>query len=265
MAALFGLGRGPRAFLPLACRHASELVGGEAARSLWCRARARWRRGRRTDRKREGDRAARRPPQWLVERTRGDAQLGRDYTRTNDNFLSAAGSSTVDDALRRRGAGPARTSAAPAAVVGGRCGRPVVTETFRYPDRPERGPHRHDRRRVARPGRPCRVDRARGARIRPPTTSPSTRAHAGSTRRADVGRRLPRRRPARRRLERISPSASAATSAPAQASRLEAREGLVRLFRDRRPLPAEPVPALRAPVPPHRPDAPRLARPGGPA
>ena len=103
MASLFGIpdGEAEERFLRLASDISWGLVGGEAEFAAGVAARREletW-----TSQRLEERRLGAAPDdllQWLVEPDATGAILDDDYIRTNVNFLSAAGSSTVDYALR---------------------------------------------------------------------------------------------------------------------------------------------------------------------
>lgn len=198
-------------------------------------------------------RAASGGPDDLLQRLLGpDAagtELERDYVLTNGNFLAAAGSSTVDYALRNvlwaLLAHP--ELAAPVAAGDADAVDPIVTETFRYaPPVPHEGRivttdvEWHGR--IVRAGSIVRVALASATNDETVFAEP---------RRFDPARADVWPSDSRGGVRRTGAASHLAFGLGShfcpgyKLSRLEAREGLVRLFRDRRPAPAEQVPALR--------------------
>ena len=161
------------------------------------------------------------------------------------------GGRQLDGRLRaaQRALGPVRPSAA---CEGGGRGRPRLRRpnlhrgTALRAACPVRGADRHDRRRVARPRRARRLDRARGARIGNERRDGVRGSPAFDPGRADLwpgdSRGGIRRDGA---ASHLAFGLGSHFCAGYKLSRLEAREGLVRLFRDRRPALAEPLPPLR--------------------
>ena len=187
--------------------------------------------------------------QWLVGPDAAGAVLEDDYIRTNVNFLSAAGSSTVDYALRNvlwaLLAHPALADAASEGDVDS-VDR-TFTEAMRFaPPVPYEGRitttdvewHGH----VVPEGSIVRVALASATNDETVFADP---------RRFDTARSDLWPGDSRGGIRRDGASSHLAFGlgshfcAGYKLSRLEAREGLVRLFRDRRPSLAGPLPALR--------------------
>lgn len=251
MARLFGVAAGDEEerFLRLAAAISSGLVGdeGQVAAGVEARRELEAWTTERLEERRSGT-----PPddllQWLVEPDAEGARLDEAYIRTNVNFLSAAGSSTVDYALRNvlwallshpELAAAARDGDADAIDR-------LFTETMRYaPPVPYEGRiattdvewHGH----VVPKGSIVRVALASATnddRVRRPS---DVRPCEGRP----LARRLARRRPAQRGRQPSGLRPREPLLRRLQASRLEAREGIRRLFREGRPEPAGPVPTLR--------------------
>ena len=187
--------------------------------------------------------------QWLVEPDFAGVLLDDEYIRTNVNFLSAAGSSTVDYALRNTLwallSHPAR--AADAAAGDTDSIDRTVTETFRYaPPVPYEGRivttdvewHGH----VVPEGSIVRVALASATNDETVFERPRT---------FDAERTDLHRGDSRGGIRRDGAASHLAFGlgshfcAGYKLSRLEAREGLLRLFRDRRPRPIGEIPPLR--------------------
>jgi cytochrome P450 len=251
MAALFSFeGDDRERFLRLAGDISWGLVGGEEEVAAGVAARGEleaWTAARIAAR--EGGGARDDLLQWLLEPDGDGTLLDRSYVLTNVNFLSAAGSSTVDYALRNLlWALLAHQEHAAAAAAGDvDAVDRVVTETFRYAPP------------VPYEGRIVTTDAEWHGRV-VPAGSIVRVALASATNDETVFAEPRRFDPARadvwpgdsrggvRRDGAASHLAFGLGShfcAGYKLSRLEAREGLVRLFRDRRPVPAEPLPPLR--------------------
>jgi cytochrome P450 len=252
MARLFGFAPGDEEerFLRLAAAISWGLVGGdeEVAAGVSARRELEAWTTERLERRRGGD-APDDLLQWLVAPDAAGELLDEDYVRTNVNFLSAAGSSTVDYALRNvlwallthpelsaaAGEGDADTIDR------------TFTETLRYaPPVPYEGRivttdvEWHGR--VVPKGSIVRVALASATNDETVFADP---------RRFDPGRADLWRGDSRGGVRRDGTASHLAFGlgshfcAGYKLSRLEAREGLLRLFRDRWPVPAGEVPPLR--------------------
>ena len=251
MASLFSFdGDDRERFLRLAGEISWGLVGGEAEVAAGVAARREleeWTAARIVDR------ATGEAPadllQWLLEPDSDGTLLDHDYVLTNVNFLSAAGSSTVDYALRNvLWALLAHPEHGEAAAVGDADAVDrVVTETFRYaPPVPYEGRivttdvewHGH----VVPTGSIVRVALA---------SATSDETVFADPRRFDPARTDVWPGDSRGGVRRDGAASHLAFGlgshfcAGYKLSRLEAREGLVRLFRDRRPALEEELPPLR--------------------
>ena len=187
--------------------------------------------------------------QWLVEPDASGVLLDDAYIRTNVNFLSAAGSSTVDYALRNIlwALLSHPEHAAEAADGDTEAIDRTVTETFRYaPPVPYEGRivttdvewHGH----LVPEGSIVRVALASATNDetvfeRPRTFDPGRGDLWSGDSRGGV-----RRDGA---ASHLAFGLGSHFCAGYKLSRLEAREGLLRLFRDRRPEPAGGIPPLR--------------------
>jgi cytochrome P450 len=247
MARLFGFAAEDDAerFLRLAAAISWGLVGGEEEVAAGVAARSEleaWTTERLEQRRRRD--APDDLLQWLVEPDAEGTLLDEDYIRTNVNFLYAAGSSTVDYALRN--------------VLWALLSHPELahdadsidrtfTETMRYaPPVPYEGRivttdvewHGH----VVPQGSIVRVALASATNDETVFADP---------RRFDPERTDLWRGDSRGGVQRDAAASHLAFGlgshfcAGYKLSRLEAREGILRLFRDRRPTPAGPVPPLR--------------------
>jgi cytochrome P450 len=252
MASLFSLaGEDAERFLRLAGAISWGLVGGEAEVAAGVAARREleaWTAARLEQRRRDGH-APDDLLQWLVEPDASGVLLDDDYIRTNVNFLAAAGSSTVDYALRNVLWALLAHPEAATAVVGGDADLldRVVTETFRYaPPVPYEG--RITTEEVEWHGVPV----PKGSIVRVSLASATNDETVfAQPRRFDPGRADLWPGDSRGGIQRDDAASHLAFGlgshfcAGYKLSRLEAREGLLRLFRDRRPVLAEPLPALR--------------------
>jgi cytochrome P450 len=251
MASLFSFAGDDRErFLRLAGDISWGLVGGEAEVATGVTAR---RELEEWTARRISERQAGEAPddllQWLLEPDAEGTLLDCDYVATNVNFLAAAGSSTVDYALRNLLwallAHPEHGAAA-AAGDANHVDR-VVTETFRYaPPVPYEGRivttdvewHGY----VVPAGSIVRVALA---------SATNDEAVFAEPRRFDPARPDVWPGDSRGGVRRDGAASHLAFGlgshfcAGYKLSRLEAREGLVRLFRNRRPALAEDVPPLR--------------------
>lgn len=187
--------------------------------------------------------------QWLVEPDASGALLEEEYIRTNVNFLSAAGSSTVDYALRNVLWALLSHPELAAEAVDGNVESldATFTETMRYAP-----PVPYEGRIVTRDvewhgelvpeGSIVRVALASATNDetvfeRPRTFEPGRPDLWGGDSRGGV-----RRDGA---ASHLAFGLGSHFCAGYKLSRLEAREGLLRLFRDRRPTPAGGLPPLR--------------------
>ena len=253
MASLFGIAPPEQErLLRLAGAISWGLVGGESELAAGVAARREleeWTTERLEERRRGGTSAPEDLLQWLVEPDAAGAVLEDDYIRTNVNFLSAAGSSTVDYALRNvLWALLAHPALADAASEGDLDSVDrTFTEAMRFaPPVPYEGRitttdvewHGH----VVPEGSIVRVALA--------SATNDERVFA-DPRRFDTARSDLWPGDSRGGIRRDGASSHLAFGlgshfcAGYKLSRLEAREGLVRLFRDRRPSLAGPLPALR--------------------
>jgi len=227
-----------------------ELVGGAAEVEAGVAARGEleaWTRERLAERRRE--RAPDDLLQWLVEPDATGAALDEEYILTNVNFLSAAGSSTVDYALRNVLWALFAHPDLAAAVCGGDLDSldRTVTETFRYaPPVPYEG--RITTEDVEWHGTVV----PRGSIVRVALASATNDETVfAEPRRFDPGRADLWPGDSRGGIRRDGAASHLAFGlgshfcAGYKLSRLEASEGLHRLFRDRRPALAEPLPPLR--------------------
>jgi cytochrome P450 len=254
MASLFGIPEGEeQRFLRLAGDISWGLVGGEAELAAGVAARGEleaWT-TKRLEERRWGT-----PPaapddllQWLVEPDAAGAVLDDDYIRTNVNFLSAAGSSTVDYALRNvLWAVLAHPELAAAARAGDADAIDrTFTETMRYaPPVPYEG--RIVTEDVEWHGQVV----PKGAIVRVALASATNDESVfPEPRRFDLGRADLWPGDSRGGIRRDGAASHLAFGlgshfcAGYKLSRLEAREGLLRLFGGRRPDLAEPLPPLR--------------------
>ena len=252
MASLFGIpdGEAEERFLRLASDISWGLVGGEAELAAGVAARREletW-----TSQRLEERRLGAAPDdllQWLVEPDATGAILDDDYIRTNVNFLSAAGSSTVDYALRNvLWAVLAHPELATAACDGD---TDVIdrtfTETMRFaPPVPYEG--RIVTRDVEWHGQVV----PKGSIVRVALASATNDESVfAEPRRFDLGRADLRPGDSRGGIHRDGAASHLAFGlgshfcAGYKLSRLEAREGIVRLFRERRPQLSGPLPPLR--------------------
>ena len=157
--------------------------------------------------------------------TTSGAMLDDDYIRTNVNFLAAAGSSTVDYALRNvlwaLLEHPELAALAAARATSTLRSSACVTETLRFaPPVPYEGRIVDGRRGAARHGRSQGVDRARRARIGDERRDRLRRAAAvRPVSRRSLAEGLSRGRSAVTASRATSPSGSGVTSAPATSSR----------------------------------------------
>jgi len=253
MASLFGIAPPEQErFLRLAGAISWGLVGGESELAAGVAARREleeWTTERLEERRRGGTSAPDDLLQWLVEPDAAGAVLEDDYIRTNVNFLSAAGSSTVDYALRNvLWALLAHPALADAASEGDLDSVDrTFTEAMRFaPPVPYEGRitttdvewHGH----VVPEGSIVRVALASATNDETVFADP---------RRFDTARSDLWPGDSRGGIRRDGASSHLAFGlgshfcAGYKLSRLEAREGLVRLFRDRRPSLAGPLPPLR--------------------
>jgi cytochrome P450 len=246
----FAAGDEEERFLRLAAAISRGLEGGEPEVSAGVAARREleaWTAERLEERRRRG--APDDLLQWLVEPDAGGALLDDGYIRTNVNFLSAAGSSTVDYALRNvlwallshpELSADAREGDADSIDR-------TFTETMRYaPPVPYEGRivttdvewHGH----VVPKGSIVRVALASATNDETVFADP---------RRFDPGRPDLRRGDSRGGVRRDGAASHLGFGlgshfcAGYKLSRLEAREGILRLFRDRLPTSAGSVPPLR--------------------
>jgi cytochrome P450 len=251
MASLLGIPDGEaERFLRIAGDISWGLVGGEAELAAGVAARREletW-----TSQRLEKRRLGAAPDdllQWLVEPDATGALLDDDYIRTNVNFLSAAGSSTVDYALRNvLWAVLAHPELATAACAGdeGVIDR-TFTETMRFaPPVPYEGRivtrdvewHGH----VVPKGSIVRVALA---------SATNDESVFAEPRRFDLRRADLWPGDSRGGIHRDGAASHLAFGlgshfcAGYKLSRLETREGLVRLFRERRPELSGPLPPLR--------------------
>ena len=251
MASLFGVPASERErFLRLAGAISWGLVGGEPELAAGVAARREleeWTTERLEERRRGA--APDDLLQWLVEPDAAGVVLDDDYIRTNVNFLSAAGSSTVDYALRNvlwcLLAHPAPADAARAGDVDS-VDR-TFTEAMRFaPPVPYEGRivttdvewHGH----VVPEGSIVRVALASATNDETVFADPRRFDPARSDLWPGDSRGGIRRDGA---ASHLAFGLGSHFCAGYKLSRLEAREGLVRLFRDRRPALAEPLPPLR--------------------
>jgi cytochrome P450 len=252
MASLFSLaGEERERFLHLAAAISSGLVGGAEALAAGVSARREleaWTR-RRIAARRDGGLLCDDLLQWLLDPDATGALLDDEYVLTNVNFLAAAGSSTVDYALRNvLWALLAHPDAAE--VAAGSDAKALdrfVTETFRYaPPVPYEG--RITTRDVEWHGRVVPA----GAIVRVALASATNDETVfAEPRHFDPGR--PDLWPSDSRggirnggsTSHLAFGLGSHFCAGYKLSRLEAREGLTRLFQRRRPVPAEPLPRLR--------------------
>ena len=251
MASLFSFeGDDRERFLRLAGAISWGLVGGEAEVAAGVEARREleaWT----TERLEERSRGE--PPddllQWLVEPDATGAVLDHEYVLTNVNFLAAAGSSTVDYALRNVLWALFAHPELAAAVRGGDVDSldGTVTETFRFaPPVPYEG--RITTEDVEWHG--CVVPEGSIVRVALASATNDETVFA-EPRRFDPARADLWPGDSRGWIRRDGAASHLAFGlgshfcAGYKLSRLEAREGLVRLFRDRRPVLAEPLPPLR--------------------
>lgn len=187
--------------------------------------------------------------QWLVEPDGTGTVLESDYILSNVNFLSAAGSSTVDYALRNVLWALLAHPSLAAAVGEGDLDvlDRTVTETFRYAPP------------VPYEGRITTADVEWHGRLVPKGSIVRVALASATNDETvfDEPRRFDPARPdlwpadSRGGIRREGAASHLAFGlgshfcAGYKLSRLEAREGIVRLFRDRRPVLAEPLPPLR--------------------
>lgn len=251
MATLLGVpGPERERFLRLAGAISRGLVGGEAELEAGVAARSEleeWTTERLDSRRRVG--ATDDLLQWLVEPDAAGVVLDDDYIRTNVNFLSAAGSSTVDYALRNVLWALLGHPALAAAATEGDLDSidRTFTEAMRFaPPVPHEGRivtadvewHGH----VVPEGSIVRLALASATNDETVFAEP---------RRFDPARADLRPGDSRGGIRRDGVSSHLAFGlgshfcAGYKLSRLEAREGLSRLFRDRRPSLVEPLPPLR--------------------
>ena len=247
----FAAGDEEERFLRLAAAISSGLVGGaeEVAAGVSARSELEAWTTERLERRRRRRDAPDDLLQWLVEPDAQGALLDEGYVRTNVNFLSAAGSSTVDYALRNvlwaLLSHPERSKAAREGDADS-IDR-TFTETMRYaPPVPYEGRivatdvewHGH----VVPEGSIVRVALA---------SATNDETVFGDPRRFDPERADLWRGDSRGGVQRDGTASHLGFGlgshfcAGYKLSRLEAREGILRLFRDRRPTPAGPVPPLR--------------------
>ena len=252
MAQLFGHPPEERErFLRLAGAISWGLVGGEAELTAGIAARAEleeWTTARLAERRRGA--APDDLLQWLAEPDASGVLLDDDYIRTNVNFLAAAGSSTVDYALRNvlwaLLAHPHLAALAAAGDVD--AVDRAFTETLRFAP-----PVPYEGRIVTREDVELHgTTIPKGAIVRLSLASATNDETVfAEPRRFDPLRADLWPRDSRGGIRRDGVASHLAFGlgshfcAGYKLSRLEAAEGLVRLFRDRRPSPAEPVPALR--------------------
>lgn len=251
MASLFGIPAPEReSFLRLAAAISWGLVGGEPELEAGVAARREleeWTTARLEERRRaaaSGDLL-----QWLVDPDATGTMLDHDYIRTNVNFLSAAGSSTVDYALRNvlwtLFAHPEQADAAEQGDLDSL--DRTFTEAMRFaPPVPYEGRivttdiELHGQ--VVPQGSIVRVALASATNDEAVFAKPRT---------FDPGRADLWPGDSRGGIRRDAAASHLAFGlgshfcAGYKLSRLEAREGLVRLFRDRRPALAEQLPSLR--------------------
>jgi cytochrome P450 len=186
---------------------------------------------------------------WLVEPDADGGRLDENYVRTNVNFLSAAGSSTVDYALRNvlwAVLSHPELSAAAREGDADSIDR-AFTETMRFaPPVPYEG--RIATTDVEWHGRVV----PRGSIVRVALASATNDETVfGDPRRFDPARADVRPGDSRGGVHRDGVASHLGFGlgshfcAGYKLSRLEAREGILRLFRERRPTPAGPVPPLR--------------------
>lgn len=251
MASLFGISVPERErFLGLAAAISWGLVGGEAELGAGVAARREleeWTTERLAERRRGTAPAD--LLQWLVEPDPSGASLDEAYILTNVNFLSAAGSSTVDYALRNvlwtLFAHPDHARAA----EGGDADAldSAFTEAMRFaPPVPYEGRiltrsvewHGH----VVPEGAIVRVALASASNDETVFTEPRAFDPGRSDLRPGDSRGGVRRDGA---ASHLAFGLGSHFCAGYKLSRLEAREGLLRLFRDRRPTLAEELPQLR--------------------
>jgi cytochrome P450 len=251
MAELFGLApEEHERFLRLAGAISWGLVGGEAELAVGVAARAEleeWTSARLAER-----RSGAAPDdllQWLVEPDASGVLLDDDYIQTNVNFLAAAGSSTVDYALRNvlwaLLAHPDLTALAAAGDAD--LVERVLTETLRFAP-----PVPYEGRIVTADVELHGTVVPKGSIVRVALASAtSDETVFAEPRRFDPSRNDLWPKDSRGGVRREGAASHFAFGlgshfcAGYKLSRLEAVEGLVRLFRDRRAVPAEPVPALR--------------------
>ena len=252
MARLFGFAPGEEEerFLRLAAAISWGLVGGddEVASGVAARHELEAWTTERLEGRRSGEHAGD-LLQWLVEPDAAGVLLDDDYIRTNVNFLSAAGSSTVDYALRNVLWALLSHPELSQAVSGGDVDAidAVFTETMRYAPP------------VPYEGRIVTTDVELHGRV-VPAGSIVRVALASATNDETVFEEPRRFEPGRADLWRGDSRGGIRRDGVAshlgfglgshfcagyKLSRLEAREGLLRLFRDRRPKPARRVPPLR--------------------
>ena len=252
MARLFGFAAGDdeERFLRLAAAISWGLVGDEETVAAGVSARSEleaWT-AERLEQRRRSD-APDDLLQWLVEPDAEGALLDEDYVRTNVNFLSAAGSSTVDYALRNvLWALLSHPELADAAREGDvdSIDR-TFTETMRYaPPVPYEGRivttdvewHGH----AVPKGSIVRVALASATNDETVFGDP----RAFDRERADLWHGDSRGGFQRDgAASHLGFGLGSHFCAGYKLSRLEAREGILRLFRDRRPTPAGPLPHLR--------------------
>ena len=249
LAWLFGI-RGPEQerFLRLAGEISLGLVGGERELAAGVAARhelEEWTAERLEQRRRDGGTDD--LLQWLIDPDAKGVVFEDEYMKTNVNFLAAAGSSTVDYALRNVlwtvFAHPehAMTAGDPEAL------EPVITEALRFaPPVPYEG--RIATTEVEWHGHTVPA----GAIVRVALASAtSDESVFADPRRFDPGRADLWASDSRGGIHRDGAASHLAFGlgshfcAGYKLSRLEAREGVARLFRDRRPALAEPLPPLR--------------------
>lgn len=251
MAELFGLvPEEHERFLRLAGAISWGLVGGEAELAAGIAARAEledWTTARLAERRRGA--APDDLLQWLVDRDASGALLDDDYIRTNVNFLSAAGSSTVDYALRNvLWALLEHPDLSTLAATGDTDAIDrTFTETLRFAP-----PVPYEGRIVTTEVELHGTVVPKGAIVRVCLASATNDETVfAEPRRFDPHRADLWPKDSRGGVHREGSASHLAFGlgshfcAGYKLSRLEAVEGLVRLFRDRRAIPAEPVPPLR--------------------
>ena len=252
MAFLFSLdGEDAERFLRLAGAISWGLVGGEAEVAAGVAARREleaWTAARLEQRRRDGH-APDDLLQWLAEPDASGVVLDDEYIWTNVNFLAAAGSSTVDYALRNvlwaLLAHPELAALAAAGDVD--AVDRTFTETLRYAP-----PVPYEGRIVTADVELHGTVVPKGAIVRVSLSSATNDETVfDAPRRFDPWRTDLWPKDSRGGVRRDGAASHLAFGlgshfcAGYKLSRLEATEGLVRLFRDRRPTPAEPVPPLR--------------------